>query len=372
MIVWPSHEGKSQGLWLWNRPIDMTVVAGGGFFLFAAVAVPLTYAWAGFGPAIITLFAHLGVAVNYPHYAATYELAYRERRRQTRTWNLMFWSLPVLLAMTVAGIVYDRYLLSPLVRLYLTWSAYHYAKQHFGLAAMYQARARTPLMPAEKLPLQVSFVGVGVFQMVTVNMWGADPVVRSYGDPNTVKLLAVLPTTIYPLAIFVLIVSMLALAYAQLRLKKRVGKGFVSPVWLLALTNVAWFVVPNVWIPWGAPGPWLHPALALWIPIAIPFFHCAQYLGVTTHRARSTSAVRPVFLLVALMILGLVLFEATATVITKASWLVEQRALVLMASLVNIHHFWLDGLMWKRPKPAKTKTPVTVTDGAVVSARVAE
>ncbi len=350
-LVWPSTANTAPSPWLWTRVWDTVWVTGGGFFVFAAIAVPLTFAWAGFGAALVVAFTHIAGAVNYPHYAATYQLVYRERAKSPRNFRMMLLSLPVLLLAAVLGVAFPNPLDDILLRVYLTWSAYHYAAQHFGIAAMYSAKSGRPLDTREKRALQVAFVGVGFYMMVVLNLFTYDP--RAGGD-GEVLLHALLPRWTFVLAVAGVVVSLVATFLTNHWIKARTGRGHERTVWWLLATNFAWFVLPYVWYP-GLPGPWMGPALGIWIPVALPFFHCAQYLAVSGHRSRSTGAVRPVFLLIALMGLGFFLFEGTAAVIYGTHLLSEQRALLLMASLVNIHHFWMDGIVWKRPKKAPAK-----------------
>jgi len=134
--------------------------------------------------------------------------------------------------------------------------------------------------------------------------------------------------------------------------KERTGEGLVTMARVLVATNAVWFVVPFLRLP-GSDTPWTGTAIATWVPFALPFFHCAQYLGVTGWRARTSGAIKPVLYYALLVGLGLVLFEG----ITRGlaiSTLGTARAFLLVPAVLNIHHFFLDGLMWKRaraPKP---------------------
>ena len=120
---------------------------------------------------------------------------------------------------------------------------------------------------------------------------------------------------------------------------------------MLALTNFVWFVVPNIWLP-GANAPWLGARLAFWVPVAIPFFHCAQYLGVASDRARAERPIRPILWISALVALGLLLFEATTWTLPRVTWVDASQAALIVTSILNVHHFVIDGVMWKRAKPA--------------------
>lgn len=355
-LVWTSLEGeRSRTPWVWGKTFDPFVIGGLGSLVFAVLAVLASVAWGGFGPAIIVVFMHVGLAVNYPHYAATYELVVRERKKAPRSFRILMASLPVVLLVVLAGAVYQDKLLSPILRVYLTWSPYHYAAQHFGIASMYCARKGAPLVEGEKNLLKAGFVGVALFMIVTLNASSLDP--RAGGE-GSVLLMPILPPWTYLVALACAAAGVAASIAAYARVRARTGKGWDRMVTILLVVNFVWFVVPNVWIPGKTNGPWVGPSLGTWIPVAIPFFHCAQYLGMTTHRARTTGPVRPVILLVSLMLLGFGLFEVTAMVLEHTVKMTEDRSLLLMASIVNVHHFWLDGIVWRGPKkPAPAVLP---------------
>ena len=334
------------GPWVWSERIDTLWIAGGASLLFGALAVPASYLWAGFGPVVVPTFLHLGVIVNYPHYSATYEIAVRERNRRPRGFRWLVATSPLMFALAAAAVRWPALLVMPLVRVYLTWSAFHYAAQHFGIASMYSAKGGRPLLPREKRPLQASFVGVAVYVMIALNMINAQTLASA--TPGYQVTGAVLPHTIYPLAVAVLAASAAAFVLGNARLLARTGRGFDRRVLLLALTNCAWFVVPNIWLP-DAKEPWLGELFAIWVPVAVPFFHCAQYLGVAADRARSEQPLRPVLWMSSLVALGLLLFESTVWGLPRITSIAASQAALIVTSILNIHHFVIDGVIWKRP-----------------------
>lgn len=348
--VWPTTVGAPQGRWLWNRTFDVLLIGGALFFPFALVSVPLAFIVPGFGAAMVAFFLHAGLIVNQPHYAATYHLAVKERDKNPRVFKWLVGSVIVMIPITIACVHWVDVMLSPVTRIYLTWSAWHYSAQHFGIAAMYSARNKRPLQDREKLPLQVAFVGVAVFMMLSLNL--IDPsTAGAFGSVGARALNAKATYAwAYPLGLFIVAVSLIAAGISHVRVKARTGQGLDPMAWLLLGLNFFWFVVPNVLV--GKNNLWGHPEIALWFPYALPFFHCVQYLGVTCHRTRSLGEVRPVFLLIVLMAIGWLIFEGYAYGVQFGGGVNADKAFALVMALVNIHHFWLDGQMWKRPKKA--------------------
>ena len=354
-IVWPSTAGAPQGRWLWNRNVDVLIIGGALYFPFALVAIPTAFLVKGFGAFMVAFFLHMGLAVNQPHYAATYHLIVKERAKQPRVFKWMIGSLFVMVPITVACIHWIDVLLSPVTRIYLTWSAWHYSAQHFGIAAMYSARNKRPMQDREKFPLQVAFVGVGIFMMMSLNL--IDPSSAGAFGATGARALDAKQSFAwaYPLGLFVVVVSVIAAGISHVRIKQRTGKGLDGMAWLLLCLNFFWFVIPNLLV--GKNNLWGHPEIALWFPYALPFFHCMQYLGVTCHRTRAGGDVRPILLLVLLMGIGWFVFEGYSYGVQFAGRIADDKAFALVMALANIHHFWLDGMMWKRPKKAPVPVP---------------
>lgn len=347
MIVWSKIEGQPTTPWLWARAPDILLVAGGGSLLFAATMVPLTLAFPALAPALAAAFLHLAALCNFPHYAATYQLVVRERRTMTRTYGRLLLSTPVMLGALAAGVVWPA-LITPIVRVYLTWSAYHYAAQHFGIASMYAARQGRPLADGEKRPMYVGFVGVAAFMMLSTNMAGTGSA-NPFGARAAEEPFFLLPADTYYVALGAVVLGFASFVVGHLRAARRTGRGFGAIAWLLFVTNAAWFVLPFLRTSSGG-GPWMGGTLALWVPYAIPFFHCAQYLVVTTWRARTTGPVKPTLLFLLLAGVGLALFEGVTRAVSSFALLTEDNAYLLVPAVLNIHHFWVDGMMWKRPK----------------------
>ena len=119
---------------------------------------------------------------------------------------------------------------------------------------------------------------------------------------------------------------------------------------MLFITSFAWFVLPNIHGPNGLP--WMWPGLRLALLGAPPFFHCAQYLAVIAHRHRQSGDVRPIFLFAGLVFGGFALFHAPPHLVPRLFPIDGLRGTLLVVALINLHHFWLDGVMWRRPKQA--------------------
>lgn len=351
---WPAVDPRAPTPWLWSARQDLFWIAGGGSLLFTLAAVPLTLALPYSADLLVVGFLHLGAFCNYPHYAVTYQLIVRERERAPSSYFWLKASTPVAIAGLVLGVMYTP-VIGAIVRLYLSWSVYHYAAQHFGLAAMYQARAKQPLDDREKRALQFGFIAVSLHLLVLLNMDQGLGTEDAFGVIGGALLAGpLLPASLYPIALVPLAIGIVLHVLVERWHYARTRKELVPMARLLVATNFVWFVLPYLRMP-GAGRPWTGYHIATWVPFALPFFHCAQYLGVTGWRARTTGSIKPVFYYALLVGLGLLLFEGITRGLDAVTTVGATRAFLLVPAVLNIHHFSLDGLMWKRaraPKPA--------------------
>lgn len=345
--LWPALDPKPTSKWLWSPLVDTLIVAGVASFILAAVCVPVALAYPPANVLILTAFLHLGVLCNYPHYASTYHIIYRERGSRPANWRFLLASIPFAMGVFVLGVAYPI-LLGPYVRVYLTWSAWHYSAQHFGIAAMYYARDKRPLTDPEKRFLQIAFGLVALSMMLVANTTNAAGAENPFGGAQYGTAIALLPEPFYWVSVTVALLSLVPLFVARRMVEARTGRPLDRTTWLLYGTNFGWFVLPYLRLP-GQHGPWMGP-LAMWVVFLIPFFHCAQYLVVTSWRARTTGAVKPAFMFAALVVLGLALFEGWTALVPKLSKLTYEEALMLVPPILNVHHFIVDGTIWKRPK----------------------
>ena len=366
-VIWPKLAGPPGERWLWGRRSDFAWIAGGGFFAFVVVAFPLSF-WAPSAPLLTTAFLHLAIVCNYPHYGATYETIVRERVAKPRAFRTLLVSTPIMIALAALVASFPDLLWAPVLRLYLCWSMHHYAAQNFGISAMWAGRSGKPLDGREKSLLQFAFLGLGVFLIVVSNTAGGDPEsaakVVGLADNGGEIPIANLPDSVYPLALVLAAACCGAFALAERSRRARIGAGFDRATWLLFLTSLAWFVVPAIRLP-GSGEPWMWPGLRLALLGAPPFFHCAQYLAVVGHRDRQTSDVRPIVLFSMLVFGSFALFHGPPAVLPRIFPIDSLRAILLVVAVINLHHFWLDGVMWRRPKKAVALSPATASAPAV-------
>jgi tetratricopeptide (TPR) repeat protein len=338
--------------WLFGPLCDLLFgcgVAYAAIFALHCFAGPALREWVPF-----SLLPIATLLVSTPHYGATLIRVYedaQERRIQAR---FAVWATAGLFVAFWLGLR-NVAIGSLFVTLYLTWSPWHYTAQNFGVAmVLLRRRGAVPSRLAGRL-LRASFVCS--FALAFVSLHGqATPAytpdgitgyayyVRTLGIPAGLRDFALASGALVWLG---LSGSAAVLLVRGARLRA------AAPALLVMLSQTLWFVVPALARNWRI-GQSLEPlGLAqaqyafLWIALA----HAAQYVWITASyeeaRERDFSAPR---------------FYARALAAGSTAWTLPALAFapgvlgnlpfdaglgMLVAALVNLHHFMLDGVIWK-------------------------
>jgi hypothetical protein len=219
----------------------------------------------------------------------------------------------------------------PLQALYLTWSPYHYAAQAYGLAVMYCVRSGCALDARAKGTLRAIALAPFAYVFVAMPGIGLHWLLPEAALPS----LATLAAGLGPALVGVSVAGPLLLFGALAR--RAAPMPLIAP--LLLLVNGLWWIA-------------LPPRQAfLWAT----FFHGLQYLAIVSifhvreRRARSAShgwLWHAALFYAACLALGYALFACLpqAFVLAGAS---TTESLLLVIAAVNIHHFVVDGFIWK-------------------------
>jgi hypothetical protein len=241
---------------------------------------------------------------------------------------------------------------SLLLTAYVTWSPWHFAGQNYGISLLFLRRRGVAIDATTKRLLYAAFVLSSALAILAVHaadgaLVFAQQAVDTSGSYRTLRL--GIPTPVVHAlgpALAAAYVATWIAAGARLRGRARSGD-LVAPASLLA-THSLWFVLPSLAATTGA---WNATAL-VFAPIWISSAHAIQYLWITTFYARRSEA--PVaaapFLLkatlagAAITLLPPLLF---APGLLGSSFSRVAGVGVLIFSAVNLHHFLLDGAVWK-------------------------
>ena len=318
------------------------------FGLFLVVGPELRSAQPAWVAAWVTLL------IGTPHYGATLLRVYERRRERSSYVFFSLWATLAVVALFVAGLWVPA-AGTLLVTLYLTWSPWHYTGQNYGLAVMFLRRGGVALDPGLKRWLYLSFLLS--FVLVFLGMHTADhaasDVPDGYGSLGVGFVALGIPTDVAKgLGLVVFTAYAFALARSVWGFRSAPAR-VLLPVALLSLSQILWFSLPFALQVSG-----FAPKLDvlsfefrtyyfIWIAAA----HSLQYLWVTAYYARQAGNWRgqlPNYLRV---------FTAGAAAWTLPAVAFGPHALgplafdhglgLLIAAAVNVHHFILDGAIWK-------------------------
>jgi hypothetical protein len=273
-----------------------------------------------------------------PHYAATYRRAYTSTDViRDHPWVTIAAPLALLLA-AVGAMRYPTTIGVAFFGLYVGWSGYHYSGQSIGLAMLYPLRQGARLDPREKqllkLPLYVSWILslIGFFRLSMPARSAAHELVRrAYTGAG-----ASVPTWLIGAGLAVLAASFLGVAKVARERRKR-GTPLPWPTYAVLSAQVTWFTVGL-----------FEPLFAITL---VPVFHSLQYVALTSwHACHGQTAGPKLFARYAVVILLLGLAINPGMFLLAGHYGLAGNTLVASAaimSFVNLHHFLLDGRIWR-------------------------
>lgn len=290
---------------------------------------------------IVIIFFQIDVKVpftllffaNFPHFSATIYRLYQSPQH-TRQFPVTAWGLPFLfIALIFSCFRYPEIVFPYLGMLYLFWSPYHYAGQTIGLTTIYARRSGFVIGRTQRLAL-TSFLLSTVVYAVTSGPSASLNVGMPIVWPSFPGWLGAAAQTVMCVSALVFAGFAVAFCIHQKRL--------VTPiVFLPALAQFIWFV----------PGPTTKTFF-----LFVPVFHSLQYLLIAClvqlkvrldveGAERSWKRVRAEALRwgVRNVVGGTLLFVGLPLLFSRFSPL----AIWVVVAAVNIHHFFVDGVIWK-------------------------
>ncbi len=341
-----SHAAPPKPQWFVHPAVDLLVGCGLWSAPLMLLTTHLKDTNAGalaFGFYVLTFFC------NYPHYMATIYRAYGTREDFNKyKYFTVHLSIVMLLTAAITHASHTLFgggvnLVPYFVTFYLTWSPYHYMGQNFGLTMMFARRNGANPSPLVRNALRAAYVAS--YGLLFIAIHSGDK-----GEPNTISL--GLPRHIAePLRQLCLGTFFLAGIPAMLAMARQVGARRIAGAATLFLTQSTWFAVPAIYEMFLGQSP---PAVYYSTGI-LAFMHCAQYLWITGYYTkRETEAGlrgggrwRPLAYYATLIIGGIALFVPGPWIVSRVFKYDLTESVLIFASLVNIHHFMLDGAIWK-------------------------
>lgn len=326
---------KSPG-WVYGPSLDLIVGCG-------AWSIPLLLLTSALGrlngSATAVAFYALALIANYPHYMATIYRAYHTREDFNK-YRVFTVHLTGLLLLTAVVAHWSHSLLPWIFTIYITWSPWHYSGQNFGLAMMFARRAGVEPKRTERNGLYAAHVTSYLLLFFTLHsIPSSDPYIVSLGFPQGLYRTA---------AVLLLTVFLASSIWSLAKLTKRAGlRAMVAPI-ILFSTQSVWFVVPSVLQITG----WAQIPQTRYSTGILAVMHSAQYLWITSYYARREASARriswrPWAYFLTLIVGGIALFEPGPWLISIIFRYDFAASFLVFTALVNIHHFLLDGAVWK-------------------------
>jgi tetratricopeptide (TPR) repeat protein len=331
--------------WIYNPWLDLTVGCGA----WSAPLLLLSYfSLASNARTWSIAFYVLALFFNYPHYMATIYRAYH-RSEDFQKYRIFTVHTTALIVLTLMLSHYWLRLLPWIFTIYLTWSPWHYSGQNYGLFMMFARRAGAdPDKPARRALYGAFVVSYLILFLGFHTGPSTDPLFLSLGIPAVVSHWEQI----------ILCVAFLGLSVFGLRsLARGTGWRRLIPSLTLFSSQFLWFLLPS--------------AISLIRGLEIPqnryssgvlaVMHAAQYLWITSYYARreavgqqSKDAAeqglrnwRPLAYFGVLILGGIALFVPGPWLASRAFHYDFTSSFLIFTALVNIHHFILDGAIWK-------------------------
>jgi hypothetical protein len=371
-----SNARSDRGGWLFGAGTDLLLGCGLGSMLVMLVQAGLggegLSAWVP-GALLVLLF-------SLPHYGATLVRVYEDPadRRKYRLFSV--WAT-LLVATGFVASLYGHLLGSLLLTIYLTWSPWHYTGQNYGITLMLAGRRGAVIDPRTKRFVHVSFVASFLLTFLAIHSGQPEDAYApvSYGGTVFELLPIGIPHDIGSVAIVLgLGVYLTATGAAIVRLWRAGAMRAALPSLILMTTQALWFVLPVPIRHWqlAGEGSVFQSVYTAYGFLWIAGYHAVQYLWITTYYATASarptipspghersagesgesSAARPGLARARLVFLGKAALAGYAVWTVPAlvfapgllGQLPHESGLALMvAAMVNIHHFILDGVVWK-------------------------
>jgi Tfp pilus assembly protein PilF len=285
-------------------------------------------------------FYFLALLFNYPHFMATVYRAYHSRSEFEK---YRVFTVHTALLLALAGVAaHVWYAVLPWIfTLYICWSPWHYTGQNFGLLMMFARRAGISPTSIERRALRLAFVASFVLLMLSFHTGASgDPLILSLGLPANFTL----PARAVLAAFF-----FVASGWALLSVSRRSGLRATVPALLLVVTQFLWFLLPAlIELFSGRDVPQTRYSSGI-----LAVLHSTQYLWITSYyQAREARAAGDTHwklwrYLVTLFAGGIALFVPGPWIVSRLFHADFTASFLTFTALVNIHHFILDGALWK-------------------------
>jgi Tfp pilus assembly protein PilF len=331
-------------LWIYNPWLDLIIGCGA----WSAPLLALSYFTVSSSARLWAVaFYALALFFNYPHYMATIYRAYH-RAEDFQKYRIFTVHITALVVLMILLSHFWARLLPWIFTIYLTWSPWHYSGQNYGLFMMFARRAGANPDQSTRRALYGAFIASYLILFLGFHTGiSNDPLFLSLGIPAVISRWEQII-----LGVAFVVLSIFGLS----RLARATGWKKLTPSLTLFSSQFLWFLLPS--------------AISLFKGLEIPqgrystgvlaVMHSAQYLWITSYYARreaanesetSTASAarswRPFAYFGVLVLGGIALFVPGPWLASRAFHHDFTASFLIFTALINIHHFILDGAIWK-------------------------
>jgi hypothetical protein len=320
--------------------------------------------------------ASLALLINYPHFIASYKLAYFRNIQFISKHPIELILVPISLLLLVitgyfafnqqisggewehlvhhlqasgfsVGILYPSpfwrdFILGLMINLMFFTVGWHYTKQSFGCMMIYAHYDNYPLSKPQRLIVRYALLSVWWLSFISGNI--SESPAQFWGFHY---MTLDLPDFLLPLSKLLVLLGLAAIIMVLCQIYKKFGKK-TSPQFLIA--GVAMYVW---WLPWTRQADFY----VYWIP----FFHSLQYLAfvyaLENNRQKqqpNSQSIAATGLILGLITGGWLVFEYlphTMDMINALTLHGIAYFFVVTTLFINIHHYFIDHVLWRMSDP---------------------
>ncbi|MEM7273022.1 MAG: hypothetical protein AAF547_08095 [Actinomycetota bacterium] len=294
--------------------------------------------------------------LNWPHFAATSYRLYRSRET-TSQFPITAWVVPVVLGVGAVAALSSPEGFAPwFVKMFFIWSPYHFSGQTIGLTLLYARRAGFTITPLLRWSLTWFVYATCVEIQARAELPGTvvsfgDVVLPTIGIPTWV----VSVTNVAVIGLGAVLLFALTDAVRQHRAgggAPQSGLGFPPILVIPALAQLVWFKL--------SVGTWDTPSYFEFVNL----FHSVQYLFIawfmqmkerqvaTGREGSGAMLIRETAIWgIAIFAVGAFMFRGSGNLIAALFPVSVGVAAAVMTALFQLHHFFVDGVIWKLRNP---------------------
>lgn len=326
---------KDEDQFFYGPVIDYLLVGGLSIILYFLISVFMSSR--EFTLTFLHLAGLLAWIVNWPHFAATCLRLYGSREAM-RQYPLTATLIPAVILVAMFAALYWPLTVAPyFVKLFLVWSPYHFSGQTVGVTLIYARRAGFNFSPFERTALSCFVFGTFLYTLaLSESHLGTesyyDIIIPTFGIPDWT------PHLIAPFmwgSLAVILGAFVRKCYTQRKL-------FPLIILVPIVAQLFWFIIGSRLKGYYELVPFFHSLQYLLVASSMKMVEQSERSPVKRHVMRSMIAWG-----IGVLIVGIGMFWLFPRILEASIGVPLYLALGVSAAAVQLHHFFVDGVIWK-------------------------